>query len=256
MTHPLSCEQCEEWLPGYVLHALTPEEAVATAAHVQTCARCQTRLAVYEDTVGRLGEAVTLHEPPADLQHHLMTTVRSDLAPTRVTLRETRPRWWQIRLPRWALALTVANAVLLAGMAWFTWQAWSRLRHERQQVVQTLDLQRQTLAVLTEPTRRLVVLGNGGRARGTLLIQAAARKAVLIVQDLPPLPPNRVYQLWLIRDGIRDNGGTFRVDDHGFGTHLIRAPYPLDIYTATGITEEPVGGSPGPTSPRLIGSKL
>jgi anti-sigma-K factor RskA len=78
----------------------------------------------------------------------------------------------------------------------------------------------------------------------------------LIVQDLPLLPSDRVYQLWLLRDSTRDNGGIFQVDAQGFGMLLIHAPHPLADYRAAGITEEPAGGSSGPTSPRLIGGRL
>jgi anti-sigma factor RsiW len=259
MTDPLSCDQCDEWLPGYVLNALTPEEAIATAAHLQTCARCQARLTAYEATVGRLGEAVPLHEPPPELRRSLMAMVAADLAPRSSESQVLPPRWRHAWTLRWAWALTVANAVLFLVAAWFAWQAWSRLPYGRpswQEMAQILAVQRQALALLTEATSRRVILNNGAQARGTLLLQSTTAQAVLIVQNLPPLPANRVYQLWLIRDGIRDNGGIFQVDNQGFGMLLIQAPHTFNAYQAAGITAEPAGGSPGPTSPRVIGGKL
>jgi hypothetical protein len=89
-----------------------------------------------------------------------------------------------------------------------------------------------------------------------LLLQAGISDAILVVQDLPPLKPDRVYQLWLRRGESRDNGGTFQVDEQGFGIVFIHAPYPLSAYHRAGITEEPVGGSPGPTSPGVLGGPL
>jgi hypothetical protein len=259
MTDPLSCDQYDEWLPGYVLNALTPEEATVTAAHLQTCARCQARLAAYESTIGRLGETVTLHEPPPELRRRLMAMVAADLAPRSAEPQALQPRWRHVWAPRWAWALTVANAILFLGAAWFAWQAWLTLppgRPSWQQMAQALAAQRQALALLTEATSRRVMLNNGAQARGTLLLQSTTAQAVLIVQHLPPLPANRVYQLWLIRDGVRDNGGIFQVDEQGFGMLLIQAPHIFNVYQAAGITAEPAGGSPGPTSPRVIGGKL
>jgi hypothetical protein len=37
---------------------------------------------------------------------------------------------------------------------------------------------------------------------------------------------------------------------------LVHAPYPLAAYQRAGITEEPAGGSPGPTSPGVISGPL
>ena len=52
---PLSCDQCEDLLPGYLLGALTPEEAAATAEHLYTCVQCQTSQLAYEAVLDRLG---------------------------------------------------------------------------------------------------------------------------------------------------------------------------------------------------------
>lgn len=261
MIDPLSCDQCDEWLPGYVLDALTSEEAIATAEHIRTCERCQGRLVAHETAVGRLGEAVELHDAPPEIYRSLLATITTDLAPP-PQLARTQPlptRQTLVWLPRWAWALTLANALLFLGAAWFAWQAWGPFvqgRSSWQQMTQTLSVQRRALALLTEPTSRRISLSNGHKSRGTLLMQSTTDQAVLIVQNLPPLPASRVYQLWLIRDGIRDNGGIFQVDAEGFGMLPIQAPQPFNAYQAAGITEEPAGGSPGPTSSRVIGGKL
>jgi hypothetical protein len=90
-----------------------------------------------------------------------------------------------------------------------------------------------------------------------LLLNPAEPHAVLIVQDLPPLQQGRAYQLWLgWGDRQRDNGGVFRVDEQGFGMLRVTTPQPFTAYQRVGITEEPAGGSPGPTSARVIGTTL
>jgi anti-sigma-K factor RskA len=78
----------------------------------------------------------------------------------------------------------------------------------------------------------------------------------LLVAGMPQLPPGRVYQLWLVAKGQRQNGGTFTVDAAGSGLLLVRSALPLTAYDAAGVTVEPAGGSPGPTSPRVIGGPL
>ena len=257
---PLSCDQCEDLLPGYLLGALTPEEAAATAEHLHTCVQCQALQLAYEAVLDRLGEAVGLHTPPPTVRQSLMATVQAELAPTVGRRRQEphgRRRAWTVR---WGAVWAVATAVLFLGLGWGAWQAWNmvtQMRANEQALGQQLDMQRQALAILTAADSRRVVLSAEGRqARGVLLLRETTRDAVLIVLDLPQLQPDRGYQLWLAREGGRDDGGVFQVDERGFGMLRIHAPNPLATYRAVGITEEPITGSPGPTSPRVIGSPL
>ena len=144
--------------------------------------------------------------------------------------------------------------------AWFAWTVWQQApvaRPALEQLQHQLNAQRQILVFLTAPdTHQVILRSDAVGARGVLLLQPTEATAALVAQDFPTLAPGRVYQLWLVRDKQRDNGGTFRVDESGYGMLLITAPHPLAAYRAAGITEEPSGGSPGPTSSRLVGSPL
>ena len=130
-------------------------------------------------------------------------------------------------------------------------------RQIEEHVQRQLALQHQAFTLITAPEARPVLLRSDkadSGARGLLLLKPDDSHAVLIVQDLPPLPQDRAYQLWLgWGDRQRDNGGVFRVDAQGFGLVYITAPQPFTTYQRVGITEEPASGSPGPTSPRVIG---
>jgi anti-sigma-K factor RskA len=74
---------------------------------------------------------------------------------------------------------------------------------------------------------------------------------------LPPLAPDRAYQLWLVnKDGQRVSGGVFSVDAEGYGWLKVWTPQPLGVYQRAGITVEPLDGSPGPTGARVLGGDL
>jgi anti-sigma-K factor RskA len=61
---------------------------------------------------------------------------------------------------------------------------------------------------------------------------------------------------WLIENGQRTSGGVFSVSQEGYGSLRVSSPQPLSNYSAFGITVEPVGGSPGPTGNKVLGSPL
>ena len=259
MAAPLSCDQCEELLPDYLLRALEPETLSAVTEHLSTCERCRAQLTASEAVLDQLGHAVLQQEPPAELRSRLLAAALEGPVLTPAAPEPGRRRQPALR-PRWAFLLTAANVVLCLSVGWWTWQVQreAALVHQRWQEVQRqLALQRQAFTLITAPEARPVPLRSDkadSRARGLLLLKPDDPHAVLIVQDLPPLPQDRAYQVWLgWGDRQRDNGGVFRVDEQGFSLVYITAPRPFTAYQRVGITEEPAGGSPGPTSPRVIG---
>ena len=99
----------------------------------------------------------------------------------------------------------------------------------------------------TEPT---------ARARGMIAVSDTGQAAVLLALDLPPLPLDKVYQVWLIKGGRRYDGGVFTVDSNGYGQSIIQLFAPLGYFDAIGITVEPSGGSPGPTGDNILKGDL
>ena len=99
----------------------------------------------------------------------------------------------------------------------------------------------------TEPT---------ARARGMIAVSDTGQAAVLLTLDLPPLPPDKVYQVWLIKGGRGFDSGVFTVDSNGYGQTIIQLFAPLGWFDAIGITIEPSGGSPGPTGDSVLKGDL
>jgi anti-sigma-K factor RskA len=263
MAAPLSCDQCEELLADYLLHTLELEAVNAVTEHLSTCARCRAQLMAHEAVLDQLAQAVPQQDPPADLGSRLLAAAVEESRLTASAAEPLRPHQRPTWRPGWAFLLTTANVVLCLGVGWWTWHVRreSALVHQRWQDLQRhLALQRQAFTLITAPEARPVVLRSDkaeNQARGLLLLKPEEPHAMLIVQDLPPLQRDRAYQLWLgWGDRQRDDGGVFRVDEQGFGLMRITAPRPFTAYQRVGITEEPAGGSPGPTSPRVIGATL
>jgi anti-sigma-K factor RskA len=94
------------------------------------------------------------------------------------------------------------------------------------------------------------------QARARLFGAPDEHMAVLIVSGLEPLPPERDYQLWFLREGKPVGGAVFDVHRNGEGQILVHAPRQLGHYDLAAITPEPAGGSPGPTGPIIIAGEI
>ena len=74
---------------------------------------------------------------------------------------------------------------------------------------------------------------------------------------MPPIPADGVYQLWLTEpNGKKISGGMFTPASEGTAYLLIRTPQQLATYSLVGVTVEPRGGSPGPTTKPVLQAPL
>lgn len=227
-------------LPAHALGALDDVEEKEAEEHLRSCAACRSELALYEAVAGHLAHAVPQSEPPADLKQKMLGEVASTTTPDNAV-----SRWWERWLPAlqqffagpvWRPALLLLLIILGVGNV----ALWQRLQ-------QTQD---------ATPFRAVRLAGteNADEATGVIIISEDGAHGALIVQELPTLGEEQAYQLWLIHDGERTDGGTFSVDEDGYESHYVAAPRPLGDYEAFGVTIEPAGGSPGPTGPQVLGS--
>jgi anti-sigma-K factor RskA len=81
-------------------------------------------------------------------------------------------------------------------------------------------------------------------ARASLLVGSDG-EAVLTVRRLPPAPPGKVYEVWVISSGVTLPAGLMR----GAVVALTR---PVPRGAAVAVSVEPTGGSRRPTGPLLV----
>jgi anti-sigma-K factor RskA len=227
-------------LPAYALDCLDDAEARTLAGHLAACPLCQAELEAYRGTVCALDLAAPEAQPPPELRQRVLHAVQASSPQPLVTVDERlRPMPWR-QLPAsassWQPALLLLLLLLLLSNL-YLWQQFNRLRQEA-------------------PPRAVVTLmgaETAPQASGVLVLTADGRQATLIVEGMPPLPAGQQYQLWLIENGQRSDGGVFSVDIAGYHTMPVTPPRPITDYNAFGVTIEPAGGSPGPTGPRVLG---
>lgn len=246
-----TCDQIDPLLAAYALGEQDPAAARAIAAHLAGCRRCSDSLAAYQRLAQLLPLGVAEATPSPALRQRVIAAVSAQAAGTPPP---PRPAPWRQAPISWAArALGVALLALLL--------AWNMQLQQQVAALQgSLAGQRQAIAALLaspQHEERALSADPGAPGASARLILTPDRSGgALIVDQMPPLPPGRVYQLWLIADGQRQSGGTFTVDASGSGLLIVRSARPLNTYDAAGVTVEPEGGSPGPTGPRLIGGPL
>jgi anti-sigma-K factor RskA len=130
-------------------------------------------------------------------------------------------------------------------------RAVANLRH-------ALAEREEALRLVATPQMRLVRLAGllaSPDATAQLLWNPAAGTGLLLTSGLPPLPHNRIYELWAIAGNEPMPAGLFAVDEGG-QAWLRLPPLPrAKRFTKFAVTAEPAGGVPSPTGPmHLLGS--
>jgi anti-sigma-K factor RskA len=112
------------------------------------------------------------------------------------------------------------------------------------------------LAVVTGPAVETATLTGTGTAPGVRLFwNRDTAQMIVTAFDLPPAPAGRTYQLWGLTTGAAPVSlGTF--DTGPDGRAVVLAALSSEApYEQSAVTEEPLGGSPQPTTtPFLVGT--
>jgi len=193
-----------------------------------------------------------------------MARVEADLEEEESTGRD-RGRWGRRSEPVWR---HVAAAMIVLGLvsSYFAVRFFAELETRSHQLVQTelaleealdrLQASQTLIASLTAPDGRAVQLAGTGpatEAHARAYIDPQTRRLVVFVYDLPPLPEDQTYQLWVIAEGEAPvDAGIFATDADGRGRHdAITVPAVAGPATIA-VTIEPAQGVPQPTGPIVL----
>jgi anti-sigma-K factor RskA len=179
---------------AYTLDAIEPEERREFESHLDSCAQCRQEVSEFAETVGVLGAAAAELPPPGMRTAVFERIAHTRQAPPRVVVPEHVA--FVTRLRHSAAALTAAAAALVAvaagGYAWHEHQTYDSYRSTQAQVT--------TILAASDAHTEHVAAKGGGKM--TVVRSASARKAVVIPSHMPSLTAGRVYQLWVVADGV------------------------------------------------------
>ena len=268
----MNCEEVREELDGYALGALERKEARRLESHVKSCPECRSLAQQAGETAGLLGLAVPLHRVSASLRSRLLARVG-----VRVAEEAAPPRAvpiWAVRA--FAFASPVLAVVVLGVLAWAVVlqnqmddlkgdsqrlslnqaegeRSVAQVRQELAQAVEAqqsmfglLEDQRRLAAAVLDPQAQaveLIALPDHGPISGRYVWSPEYSVGVFLASNLPVLPFDLTYQLWLVQDGDARPVGTFRPLSDGTARLLVDESASEAPLGELIVTVEPPGGS-------------
>jgi len=244
------CPFEEQGYPAaYALDALEGQDLMRFTEHLPTCAICPSAVAEFRATTGQLPFAAGLESPSPELRTWLLATIAAEasaarqqrvhLAPTPLPMRRRIPQIY-------ALAAVLLLALGLGQLAWnLTLQR--NLQQTRVELSQVRGELVSTRSELASTRWQLAAAQSGQPITGEMVYLRERQQAVLVVNGLPALQPDQVYEVWLL------NAGSAPVPQTVFLTPTTAIQANLDQYQKIAITIEPgPRGSTVPTSPILV----
>jgi anti-sigma-K factor RskA len=245
-------ERFEDLKDAYVLGALPEEERLEFEQYLTAHPDLQVEIEELSTIAGLLAFSVREQEPPPELRRRIMDTVEAEAVHTAevVDPRASRRSWlaglWEAVGPR-DLALAAA-AMLVIGLF-----SWSMLLQGEVQ-----DLQGRVQSLQSQPQDQsqafqMIALEGVGTKQGARaeLVTLEGDRAVLVAENMPPVPEDKTYQIWVIKGDTPQPSGLFEPKGDAIAAVV---ETPVEGADAVAVTVEPEGGSPKPTTePMLVG---
>jgi len=227
-------ERWSEEVAAYMLGALDPGDAAEFERHAEGCERCRSEMRWLSTAVEVLPEAVERHEPPPALRQRLMAEVDADARAGGAANELAEP----------GLLQRAGGRITGLGSGSGDWRrlAW---------------LGALLLVVVALGGYEIGTNGNGsGGTTSTFISGHTPGVTAEVVREgdsgeihlasVSSLPPNRVLEAWVRRDGeVEPVKALFVPDGEGNATTPLGDMHGVDLVM---VTTEPEGGSQAPTS--------
>jgi len=219
---------------AYAVDALDELERARFEQHLSGCEDCRAEVAELLETAALLAET-TATPPPASLRESVLAGI-SQVRPLPPEL--PRPAETSRRRTAWIPLLVAAALALVVGVGAMIAQPWA----DDDSGGGTLTAAEQVMRA-DDAQKVFVDLGEAGRA--TVVRSKSVDRAVIVTEDMVAAPSGKAYELWfqtptedMVPAGMMPEGSDQTMLLEGSAADAI----------AVGITVEPEGGSPEPTS--------
>jgi anti-sigma-K factor RskA len=265
-------EKYLEYAAVYALGALDGSELQEFEAHLKSgCPICATEVASMMETSSKLPAALPQLVPSKELRQRVLDAVHSSVrVKSHVDARTQEIIDRGVRQPAhrswltWGLTFAVIVMIVVFSMSYNSLLNTLNEKNEtittqRTQITALTDeLQRKTEILKVLESRRIDIVTMDGLkvnpvGYGKIIWDPDKKVAILQVSNLPKVPKDKDYQLWVIKqkDPKPISVGIFAVENEGETENYFKVQ-PLEVADkneigAFAITLEPKGGVPQPT---------
>jgi anti-sigma-K factor RskA len=238
-------EQLLEDLALHALGSLQGNELAALQAHLLSCADCRRELEFLRGDMALLAMSTAGSAPPRRAKQRLLDAIAREPHGVAASIPSQRGFWTLV--PWFATAAAALMVVLLlrqnselknsvATLSSLFADQKIQLEHA-QEVVETF-----TAADSQQVT--LVAAKNAPQPQGKTFYLRDKGRLIFLANNLPQLPPEKIYELWLIpKTGAPIAAGLFKPDNRG-GASVVNPPLPVGVEAKTfAVTLEPDSGS-------------
>jgi anti-sigma-K factor RskA len=261
----MTCDEIRDVAGAFVLGALSPAEADAVRAHLDSCDDAHAEIRELGGVLPVLNESVPFVEPAAGLKSRIMAAAAADLAaregdesttagsmtsgaaapePTPFPTTSKREARRRTSAGTWVLRIAAVLAIVLLG-------GWNLLLQGQLDAAKTYEQSvAAVLDVAAQPGSTTAILTTAGGSGGSGLAAISSSGQVTIaMQDLAPTSGSTVYTAWVIAgDGVPVPLGDFTVGSGGTGS-LEASGAPSTPGVVLALTLEPQSGATTPTLP-------
>jgi len=246
-------EQFADDLALLAVGALQGDERVALEKHLEGCAACRRELEQLRGDTALLALSAAGPAPPSRSRERLLKAIAREPAASKAGKRQ---RWGWTLMPWVAAAVFALATVFFFRQSDRLAQRVAELQSESTQQQAQLERAREVVSTLTSTNAMrvtLVAAQTPPQPQGKAIYVRDRSSLVFIANNMPALPPQKAYELWLIpTSGAPVPAGTFKPDAHGSAT-VIEPPLPAGVEAkAFAITIEPEQGSATPTMPIVM----
>lgn len=258
-------ERYAEDLALYALDALRGEDRARLDLHLATCAACRLELERLRGDTALLALSTAGARPPQRARQRLLDAVAHEESaspnlaqmPQRggTPTRSSSPTWWG-----WLGWAATAAALLFTLSLWRENLALKQtlLSASSQAVESSRELEefRRIAAPILQPEAQrvtLVAAKSPPQPQGKAFYLRNRSSLVFLANNMPALPPQKAYELWLIpTSGAPIPAGVFKPDAHGSAS-VVNPPLPARVEAkAFAITVENEAGAAAPTMPIVM----
>jgi anti-sigma-K factor RskA len=284
-------ERRDELASLYALGAIDAADRTALRDELAATPELEADVRSLVQTAVGLSQAVPLVDPPASLRARVLTSVTGkNFGPAVVPFEAAAPAVSRqqpappaqpatvVRIDRpgaspWIGWLAAAAALLVAiGTGMYALQLRNRVEEaearafaagrEVGEMRRVLDrsqeetrVVRMQAAVLIAPDMaRVDLAGQPNAPKATArAFWSRSRGMVFAATSLPQLPAGKIYQLWVVANGVNPiSAGLIAPDAQGqVNTHFV-TPQDIPVPVALAVTLEPEGGVPQPTGEKVL----